>query len=263
MKFLTRDQEPKSDDLLKVDVGLPVRNKEHHSALAVRRVYELRATDTSVDPATGVLRGNASVMGSPYIGGWDFEVIFPGAFAGALDAFRTGGFVGLNHAWSDLPIAYPTLIEEQGANLYSEATYHSHQAAQDARTVASERLTAGLSVGLSIGFCMDYEGYLWFQDGKRLVAYAQANGYDMALFDTARLNTLDEWVRGIITIPALYEYSQVNAPANLSALATEARSRTANTPGTAPDTTARAAEAAQLTRRVTNLRADYLLSFKG
>jgi phage head maturation protease len=247
-KFLTRDQEPRHD-----------KAQERHSALAVRRVYEMRADQASVTES-GVLAGNASVMGTPYIGGWDWEVIFPGAFDGALAGFRTSGFVALNHEWEDLPIAYPTLIEQQGANLYTEATYHSHQSAQDARIVAQERLAAGLSVGLSIGFALDYEGYLWFQDGKRLVAYAQANGYDMALFDTARLNTIEDWVRGIITVPTLYEYSQVNAPANLSALATEARSHRIT--GDNPGTNARAQKDAELARRASNLRADALLAYR-
>lgn len=203
------------------DGALFVRGESHDDPLHLSRGYEIRAETgaTVVEEAVNAkprytLKGNPSLMGTPYSIGYCSEVIFPGAFEGSLERFRKEGFIAQGHEWDELPIAFPTLIEERGSALYSEAVYHSTESGQNAATVAMERLAAGLTVGLSIGFFLDYEDYLWFESGQKLLDYATNNGYDLKLFDKKALKALDSWVIGIVRVARLVEYSQVTIPAN-------------------------------------------------
>jgi hypothetical protein len=168
-------------------------------------------------------------MGYPYEIGWgDMEVVFPGAFTEALPQFMTKGTILRDHTWRELPIAYPTLMEERVQDgksvLYAEATYHDHPAAQAARTVAMDRTSSGLMVGLSIGFFLEDDGAMWFKDGPALLAFAKSNGYDLGLFDQKKINGTDSWILGVTKIRNLAEYSQCSVlQANDEAYATEAR----------------------------------------
>lgn len=186
----------------------------------IRKVWELRA-DQGAALSDNTLSGGASVMGN--LDSQD-DVIFPGAYAGALDRFRREGFVAVGHDWDDLPIAMPTLAEERGRVLYTEARFHATQAAQDARTVCRERLDAGLSVGLSVGFFCGKDSGQWFEDGEKLLSFASANGYDLSLFDQAGIAAFDDWVRAIVRVDRLVEYSVVTIPANPLAQAMGAKS---------------------------------------
>lgn len=185
-----------------------------HEPLPQARGFELRADTGEIAIDGNVMKGNPSILGTPYSIGWCGEVIFPGAFDNTIERFLKEGFIAQGHEWDELPIAYPTLLEERGRNLYGEAVYHSHQEAQDARTVAQERLGAGKTVGLSIGFFLRSEDYLWFENGAKLLDYAKNNGYDLAKFDKRALKAWDSWLIGVIRIERLVEYSQVTIPAN-------------------------------------------------
>lgn len=199
--------------------------------LSAPSVYVRSGSDaTGGEVQENVLKGIPCRMGYPYEIGWgDSEVIFPGAFKAALPRFRKEGTILRDHNWRELPIAYPTLIEERVEEdksiLYAEATYHSSEAAQAARGVAADRLASGLMVGLSIGFFLDSDGAMWFKDGKTLLAFAKANGYDLGLFDQKAINATEGWVLAVTAISHLAEYSQCSVlQANDEAFATEARS---------------------------------------
>lgn len=106
--------------------------------------YRFDATATD----TGELVGWASVTGEV---DRDGEVIAAGAF-GNLPDLVTAGFAAVGHDWAGLPVGTIEEAVEDERGLKVRLAFHSHQAAQDARTVAVERLARGKSVGLSIGF---------------------------------------------------------------------------------------------------------------
>jgi phage head maturation protease len=187
---------------------------------AIRKSFEIKATDATVTD-NGTLSGAAAVMGNIDSQG---DVIFPGAFTACLAAFQRGGFVAVGHDWDDLPVAMPTLAEERGRILYTEAKFHSTSAGQDARTVCSERLAGGLSVGLSVGFFCGKDSCMWFESGQQLLDFAMNNGYDLSLFDTATIAAEDDFLRAVLRVEDLVEYSIVTKPANPMAQAMGAKS---------------------------------------
>lgn len=199
--------------------GAPLTLEAHAPAL-------VRAASSDTGTAQdNVLRGVPCRMGYAYPIGWgDYEVIFPGAFASALPRFMREGTVLRDHKWDKLPIAYPTLLEQRGQELYGEATYHDHPEAQAARGVAIQRTANGLMVGLSIGFFLESDCYMWFLSGEALLEFAQANGYDMSLFDAKQIKACDGWICGVTEIRQLAEYSQISVlQANDAACLEEAR----------------------------------------
>lgn len=187
--------------------------------LPIRKAWTLKADDAAMGES-GTLTGAAAVMGN--LDSAD-DVIFPGAFTPALAGFRKDGLVLVGHDWDDLPVAMPTLAEERGNILYTEATFHSTDDGQEARTVCAERLANGLSVGLSVGFFTQPEGYQIFESGQKLLDFAQANGYSLSLFDVPGIKAHNGWCRAILSIAMLVEYSIVPIPANPKAQAISAK----------------------------------------
>jgi hypothetical protein len=182
-----------------------------HAPVLVRSFYvELRAdTEAASGIVDNLLKGVPCRMGHAYPIGWgDYEVVFPGAFAEAIPRFMREGTILRDHEWDELPIAYPTLLEERGRDLYAEAMYHDYPEAQAARTVAKDRLAQNLMVGLSIGFFLESDSYKWFVSGAAMLEFAKANGYDMKLFDSKQIKAVDGWVCAVTRIRQLVEYSQ-------------------------------------------------------
>lgn len=189
----------------------------------VRKQFEIAAKGASLED--NCLKGAASVTGCLDRGR---DCIFPGAWKSCLKGFRENGFVAVGHKWSELPVAMPVSAKEVGNQLLTEAQFHSTQAAQDARTVCVERLEKKLSVGLSVGFMLDYgdddsPSYVYFESGQKLLDFAKANGYDMSLFDQKGIKACTGWCCGILKIAELIEYSIVPIPCNQLAGATEAK----------------------------------------
>src|SRR5882724_6723956 len=180
--------------------------------MITRKAYSLKG----VSLEENCLKANTSCMG--YMDE-EQDVIFPSAFkkGGCLPDFLTNGFIALSHDWAALPIAMPTMIREDGNMLYSEAEYHSTEEAQAARTVAMERMDKGLTVPVSIGFRIGDDmgdGYSYFENGQKLLDFADKNGYDLGLFDTKQIKKCTYFCRGIMTVAKLFEWSQVTVPAN-------------------------------------------------
>lgn len=80
------------------------------------------------------------------------ERVVAGAFKRHLGDFLKDGFIAIGHDWSSLPIASPVEATEDDHGLFVRGAFHSHSAAQDARTVMRERIERGKSVKLSIGY---------------------------------------------------------------------------------------------------------------
>lgn len=184
--------------------------------LIQKRSFVLKGASS---PAKNTIAGAASVMGVMDRSWWN-DVICPGAFTKAVAGFKANGFVAVGHAWDELPVAMPTVCEERGNSLYCEAVFHTTQDAIDARTICEERMAAGLSVGLSVGFRIAEDGCARFEKGEDLLAWARGKGYDMSLFDVAGIQAHEEDCRAICEIGELFEYSIVTVPANPAAMAT-------------------------------------------
>jgi hypothetical protein len=114
--------------------------------------------------------------------------------------------------------------------LYTEATFHSTSEAQDVRAVASERIAAGKSVGLSVGFFCQMGDCIDFPNGMELLTYARGLGINMDLLDVAAIAAYDDYIRAIIKVSRLVEYSIVTIPANPEAEAMSAKAQAAQKP---------------------------------
>jgi HK97 family phage prohead protease len=99
------------------------------------------------DTDTGEIAGYASTYD------WDStgEKVMPGAFTEHLSDFLTHGFVAAGHDWTT-PIGVPIEAYEDEKGLFVRARFHSTQHAQDIRRVIRERMDAGKSARLSIGY---------------------------------------------------------------------------------------------------------------
>lgn len=186
----------------------------------IRKTWEIKAEGATLEE--NVLKGNAAVMGVLDRGA---DVIFPGAFDKCIKSFLQHGHVMLGHRWGGLSVAMPKVAKAKGRDLYTEALFHSTQDAQDSRTVCAERLANGLSVGLSVGFTLDYEtGRQWFENGKEMVKYIEENCEDtLDLFDLKSIRAYKSYCRAILAVKEWLEYSIAMIPMNPYALATEAK----------------------------------------
>jgi HK97 family phage prohead protease len=100
-----------------------------------------------VDTDSGEIAGYASTYDWDSVG----EKVVPGAFTEHIGEFLTHGFVAAGHDWTT-PIGVPVEAYEDEKGLFVRARFHSTQHAQDVRRVIRERMDAGKSARLSIGY---------------------------------------------------------------------------------------------------------------
>lgn len=182
----------------------------------VTKGFELKATIEE----SGEFEGIANVTGIMDRGG---DVIAPGSFKSALSGFLKNGFIAVGHDWESLPVAYPTAAKDQAGGLKVTARFHTTEEGQKARTVVKERLEAGLSVGLSIGFRPDRDLCAWFETGKAMWKFCEENGITEGL-DKASILAWKSYCRLIQGVKELFEYSLVTIPMNSPSSATSAKS---------------------------------------
>ncbi len=125
----------------------------------------------------GSISGYASTFGNVDSYG---DTIVPGAYAKFLPKFLAAGFIGWNHNWDQM-IGTPTAAKEDDTGLFLTASFHSTSAAQDARTIAMERLDRGLSMGLSIGYVAHKWSFADSLDGKSQVRLLE----EIEIFETS------------------------------------------------------------------------------
>lgn len=113
--------------------------------------------------SSGDFEGYASVFGNVDL---QNDVVVKGAFQESLPRFIAGGFFAWQHDWDD-PIGYPTTAREDSRGLFVAGKFHSTPEAQRVRTIAAERVSAGRSLGMSIGFDVPKGGAVRRQDGVR------------------------------------------------------------------------------------------------
>jgi HK97 family phage prohead protease len=107
----------------------------------------LALTDAAVSDA-GQLTGYGAAFGNRDDGG---DVVEQGFFADVLGDFLREGFISWGHDWAT-PVAMPMEAREDPKGLYLSAAFHSDAQSQRYRTIAAERLAAGKTMGLSIGY---------------------------------------------------------------------------------------------------------------
>jgi hypothetical protein len=110
-----------------------------------RKIVLLKEASVS---ANGRLEGYGAIYGNVDDGG---DVIEAGASAPAIPGFLESGFISWGHDWL-APVAMPKAASEDSKGLYLDAMFHSTAVAQEKRTITRERLEAGLTMGLSIGY---------------------------------------------------------------------------------------------------------------
>ena len=150
-------------------------------------------TEAKLDGDGKTLTGYGSVFGNVDL---DKDIIDRGAFSEGLDDFVRDGFLGWMHDWGyeGPPVGYFLESAEDDHGLFLSARFHSTPNAEQVRVWVGERLAAGKSVGLSIGF--------------RILGWER---------DAAGLRH--------ITKAKLYEVSVVTVPANPQAQVTGLKSR--------------------------------------
>lgn len=116
----------------------------------------------------GTITGYAAVFGNVDDGG---DVIQRGFFAPVLKDFLREGFMAAGHDWTK-PCGVPLQAREDSAGLLVTAAFHSDAESQRYRAIASERLAAGKTVGLSIGYEVAPGGATYRDDGARLLTKA-------------------------------------------------------------------------------------------
>lgn len=126
----------------------------------------LALDQASVDTEAGTGQGLAAAFGNVDDGG---DVILKGFFEPVIDDFLVNGFMSWAHRW-DEPVAWPTKAGETDIGLDVGWQYHTTPDAQVARTITAERLAAGKSMGLSIGYEVEEEQFR--EDGVRLLIKA-------------------------------------------------------------------------------------------
>jgi phage head maturation protease len=189
--------------------GMEMNTRQH-------RQFNLRMD--GADATTAGLKGMALMYGRMDT----YQTVFaPGSATGCLPDFvANGAFLG-NHDADDLAIGYIKSAVDNGNGIEVEVDYHTTGDAQDARTVAIERLKAGKKVGLSIGFTVG--DYIQFENGEALLLGAQNLGMDMNFFDMESIRKCNRSCYLLTRLAKMYEVSQVNFPAVPDSEATSVR----------------------------------------
>lgn len=96
----------------------------------------------------GFLEGYASVKNEVDSYG---DVVLDGAYVN-LGEFVREGFVSFGHDHAGMPIGYVESAREDSRGLFVSMRFHGTALAREAWKVAAERMEAGRTVGLSIGY---------------------------------------------------------------------------------------------------------------
>lgn len=170
------------------------------------RQFDLRMDDAV--ESKGGLKGTALAYGKLD----SYNTVFaPGSATAALPDFVANGSFLAAHDADDLAIGYIRSAVDTGTGVEVEVDYHTTGDAQDARTVAMERLAAGKKVGLSIGFTIG--DYVECQNGDALLEMAASMNMDLNQFDVENIRKCQRECYLLVRLAKIFEVSQVNFPA--------------------------------------------------
>ena len=191
-------------------------SRQMNIAKIQHRQFDLRMDDAV--ESKGGLKGTALAYGKLD----SYNTVFaPGSATAALPDFVANGSFLAAHDADDLAIGYIRSAVDTGTGVEVEVDYHTTGDAQDARTVAMERLAAGKKVGLSIGFTIG--DYVECQNGDALLEMAASMGMDLNQFDVENIRKCQRECYLLVRLAKIFEVSQVNFPAVPESEATAVR----------------------------------------
>ena len=198
-------------------------SRQMNIAKIQHRQFDLRMDDAV--ESKGGLKGTALAYGKLD----SYNTVFaPGSATAALPDFVANGSFLAAHDADDLAIGYIRSAVDTGTGVEVEVDYHTTGDAQDARTVAMERLAAGKRVGLSIGFTIG--DYVECQNGDALLEMAASMGMDLNQFDVENIRKCQRECYLLVRLAKIFEVSQVNFPAVPESEATAVRQDFGSTP---------------------------------
>ena len=181
-------------------------SRQMNIAKIQHRQFDLRMDDAV--ESKGGLKGTALAYGKLD----SYNTVFaPASATAALPDFVANGSFLAAHDADDLAIGYIRSAVDTGTGVEVEVDYHTTGDAQDARTVAMERLAAGKRVGLSIGFTIG--DYVECQNGDALLEMAASMGMDLNQFDVENIRKCQRECYLLVRLAKIFEVSQVNFPA--------------------------------------------------
>lgn len=149
------------------------------------------------------------------------DIILPGAYKDTIPQFLEHGFIARSHDWSTA-IGMPKGAREDKRGLIIDAAYHSTPEAQAQRTITNERIAAGLSARVSIGYDVPPGTPILVRAQDYATELPKYSASDLIQQNLAKAQRFPE-VR-ILPQVNLYELSQVQVPALASAMVTGAKS---------------------------------------
>jgi HK97 family phage prohead protease len=118
----------------------------------------------AVDSTNGGFMGYASVFNQKDSYG---EATVPGCFKTWLQEFINDGWIAEGHKWGEMGFGYIKNAYEDGYGLMIEVEFHSDANSQAIRTKINERIAAGKSVKLSIGYYL--KAWKWLEEESTLL----------------------------------------------------------------------------------------------
>ena len=198
-------------------------SRQMNIAKIQHRQFDLRMDDAV--ESKGGLKGTALAYGKLD----SYNTVFaPASATAALPDFVANGSFLAAHDADDLAIGYIRSAVDTGTGVEVEVDYHTTGDAQDARTVAMERLAAGKKVGLSIGFTIG--DYVECQNGDALLEMAATMNMDLNQFDVENIRKCQRECYLLVRLAKIFEVSQVNFPAVPDSEATAVRQDFGSTP---------------------------------
>jgi phage head maturation protease len=151
------------------------------------------------------------------------DLILRGAFEGAAEGFVKNGTILVGHEWQDMGVAMPTRASETAEGFAIAGKFHSDDESQRVRTVVAERIAAGKTVAMSIGFMPEKSGVAWFETGESMWDFLVENSLTTGV-DEASVKAWPGWCRLIQKVAEIYEVSFVTVGMNQGSFVASAKS---------------------------------------
>jgi HK97 family phage prohead protease len=154
------------------------------------KFIDFKSLKVSAD-GPGFIEGYRSVFGEIDEGG---DIVVKGAFADCIPDYLNSGFSVHSHDWKFTEaVGFPVKAYEDDYGWFVKSQFHSTGVAQDARTIATERMEAGKQVGFSFGYQVKEFEWIDAKDFKELLPLhvksdrLESNLEKAAKFDRVRL----------------------------------------------------------------------------
>lgn len=180
------------------------------------------------DDDAGGFTGYGSVFGNVDLGG---DRIVRGAFAKHLAGFVSEGFIAEGHDWRGLGIGYVADAKEDDYGLAIAVKYFSDDGSQAVRRKVSERMNAGKSVGLSIGYYVHDAQAVEDPDGRMVYELREVEVKEVSVV-TVPMNPYAgvTSAKGVLTLPEEAEVVESATASLLQRLKDRAELRERETP---------------------------------